>query len=393
MIPVPQGFRFAAVKAGFRKEDRPDLGLILSDGPAQVGAVFTKNLFQAAPVLVAKRLLQQRDVFRAVLVNSGQANACTGEQGVADCRQSLELAAAATGLSPSDILPASTGVIGKHMDMDKWANAMPGLSASLGQVDAIAFARSIMTTDAYPKLAWAEVGGGKKDIRILGIAKGAGMIQPNMATMLGFILCDAAVEAKTWQDMLKKAVDLSFNAITVDGDTSTNDTVYALANGAAGFEISRSGRNELQQALNGVCEKLAKLIVADAEGGTTTLRIRVHGAKSDAEAEKAARTVGNSPLVKTAFYGKDANWGRIVAALGRSGAAFDPMDVVLGIAGVTIFRDGEPVRFDFDSVLAAPLRGKEIALDVSLGSGRGEFVLYASDLTHEYVSINADYRS
>lgn len=389
MVHIPKGYRFAAVAAGFKRQDRLDLGLAISDEPAVAAAVFTTNKFQAAPVLVAKDILDKKTTARAVLINAGQANACTGDQGLKNCKETLELTAKALGCAPEDILPASTGVIGKQMDMQRWREVIPGLAAGLGKVGPIEFARSIMTTDAFPKIASAEARGA----RVLGVCKGAGMICPNMATMLGVVFCDARVEPELWRSLIREAADLSFNRITVDGDTSTNDTVYGLANGASGVTFTEENAEELSMALIEVCQKLASLIVEDAEGGTKILRIVAQGAVNDAQAELAARTVGNSPLVKTAFYGKDANWGRIVAALGRSGAEFDPNEVSVSIAGVQVFKDGMPVDIDFDSLLKPALRRGEVDVEIALGEGPGVYSLLASDLTHEYVSVNADYRT
>jgi glutamate N-acetyltransferase/amino-acid N-acetyltransferase len=228
---------------------------------------------------------------------------------------------------------------------------------------------------------------------VLGMCKGAGMICPNMATMLGMVLTDAAVEPELWADILRRAVKASFNAVTVDGDTSTNDTVYALASGRSGVEFTERNAGALYEAVLQVCQDLAYMVVQDAEGGTKVLRIGVAGAADDAQAELAARAVGHSPLVKTALYGKDANWGRIVAALGRSGAAFDPDRVSVTVAGVEIFRNGAPLSGDFDALLKPHLEKRDIDIEVDLGAGEGFFVLLASDLTHEYITINADYRS
>lgn len=393
MIPVPKGFRFAASKAGFKREGRYDLAVMLSDTPAVAAGVFTTNRFQAAPVVQCIETLSTRERVRGVVANSGQANACTGEQGLVNCRVSLEMAAQAVGVSMDELLPASTGVIGQHIKLDRWRAACPALSESLDTAGPMEFTRAIMTTDSFPKLAWGTLRHGGKEARILGMAKGAGMICPNMATMLGFIACDAEVEPGLWQDVLRQAVERSFNRITVDGDTSTNDCVLALANGASGLSIDEDGRQALLTALGEVCEALAYMIVQDAEGGTKVVRIRVVGAHDDRQAELAARAVGNSPLVKTALFGRDANWGRIVAAVGRSGAEFNPDRVAMAIGGVTIFEGGAPKAGDIDGLLAAHMHQRDISIEVSLGDGPGEYTLLASDLTVEYVKINADYRT
>ncbi len=395
VIPLPKGFSFASAAAGFKHPGRDDLALIVSDTEAAAAGVFTKNLFQAAPVLVAKdQLTASGGHARAVLINSGQANACTGQPGLDDCRATLDLVAEAVGLSPAAILPASTGVIGARLKMDKWEKAVPQLAASLGQASPLAAAKAIMTTDSFPKIAWGSLTTDAGEVRVLGMAKGAGMIAPNMATMIGVLLCDAKVGSLWWQEAVAAAGDRSFNSITVDGDTSTNDCVLALANGASSVAIdSAEGRQALLGVMIEVCQALAYMLVQDAEGGTKILRVKVQGAASHAEAELAARAVGNSPLVKTAFFGRDANWGRIVAALGRSGAAFDPNAVSVRIGGVPVFKKGLPVAEDLDALLAPHMRRGEITVDVELGSGPGRYLLLASDLTYDYIKINADYRT
>lgn len=392
--PAPKGFRFAVAKAGFRKEDRNDLALLVSDVPAVAAGVFTQNRFPAAPVLVARAMLAARPAARAVLINSGQANACTGDEGMQNCRRTLELVAPAVHLQPEDILPASTGVIGAQLKMDCWAAVPPLLAASLGTASPDDFARAIMTTDAFPKMSQREVELPGGTVRLLGMAKGAGMICPNMATMLSVVLCDAAVPADIWTSMMREAVAQTFNRVTVDGDTSTNDTLYGLANGASGIAADTpESRALLASALTAVLGELAYMLVQDGEGASKVARIRVEGAVSDADAERVARTVGHSQLVKTALYGRDANWGRIVAAVGRSGADFNPDDVRVSLCGVELFKNGQPTNLDFDALLAEPLKQRDLPIDIVLGSGKGSYTLLASDLTHDYVNVNADYRS
>jgi len=379
-------------KAGFKAADRFDLGAVVSHGPATSAGVFTTNLFPAAPVLTAKKRLASSDTARAFVANSGQANACTGEDGLADCDRSLEITAKALGVEPGDTLPASTGVIGVRLKLDRFEAAAPELAASKGQATPEDFARAIMTTDTFPKMASRAVDMGG-EVRVMGFAKGAGMICPNMATMLGFVITDARVDHKTWRAIIREAADQSFNRITVDGDTSTNDCLMGLAGGASGAAPRGEGLKALQQAVTGVCQDLAYMIVQDAEGGTKVARIRVAGAKSGHEAELAARTVGNSPLVKTALFGCDPNWGRIAAALGRSGADFDPAETSIALAGVEIFKAGMPVTNDVDALMGGKMDARDISIDITLGRGPGEYELLASDLTHEYISINADYRT
>jgi glutamate N-acetyltransferase/amino-acid N-acetyltransferase len=396
VIPVPKGFSFATASAAFKyTTGRDDLALIVSDTPAAAAGVFTQNLFQAAPVTVAKaQLAASGGHARAVLINAGQANACTGAAGIADCRETLSLVAKAPDLSPEEILPASTGVIGARLKMDKWKAVVPTLAENLGQTPAMAAAKAIMTTDSFPKIAWGTLTTDAGEVRVLGMAKGAGMIAPNMATMIGVLLCDAKVGSLWWQEAVAAAADRSFNSVTVDGDTSTNDCVLGLANGASEVVIdSAEGRQALLAVMAEVCQTLAAMLVQDAEGGTKVLRIKVTGAASPAEAELAARAVGNSPLVKTAFFGRDANWGRIVCAIGRSGAVFDPDDVAVRIGGVPVFENGMPVADDLDALLAPHMRRGEIPVDIELGAGPGRYLLLASDLTYDYIKINADYRT
>ncbi len=394
MSIAPKGFRFATVQAGFRKENRDDLALLVSDVPAAAAGTFTQNRFPAAPVVVARAMLASRSSARAIVINSGQANACTGDEGVRNCRETLRLVATAVGLEPEDILPASTGVIGNQLKMDLWRKAAPALGGGLGKADPEAFARAIMTTDAFPKLSHREVALPGGTVRLVGMAKGAGMICPNMATMLSVVLCDARVEASLWTEMLREAVNLTFNRVTVDGDTSTNDTLYGLANGCSGVSVDDEiSRAALSSALVSVLGDLAYMLVQDGEGASKVARIHVTGAASDADAERVARTVGHSQLVKTALYGQDANWGRIVAAVGRSGAEFNPGDVRVSLCGVELFRNGQPTDLDFDALLKEPLQRRDLPIDIVMGDGEGSYTLLASDLTHDYVNVNADYRS
>jgi glutamate N-acetyltransferase/amino-acid N-acetyltransferase len=392
---VPQGFRLAVCTAGFKRRDRPDLALAVSDRPAAAAGVFTANLFKAAPVRVAQDMLKESRSARAVVINTGQANACTGPQGLADCRRAQELTAAAAGLRPGDILPASTGVIGVRLNMDAWRKAMPALTDALGKASLEEFAAAVMTTDTFPKYGGeilAMPAGGT--VTLAGAAKGAGMICPNMATMLSVVLCDVAVDPAVWQAMFARAAARTFNRATVDGDTSTNDTLYGLANGASGVQAADPAACEaLEAALTRLLADLAYKLVQDGEGATKVMHIRVTGAGSDREAEQAARAVGHSQLVKTAMYGKDANWGRIVCALGRAGVAFDPAMARVSICGLEVFSQERPTPQDYDALLREPLQERDIAIDISLGDGPGRYTLLASDLTHEYVSINADYRS
>lgn len=391
---LPTGFKAGTAAANFKKAGRDDLGLIVSDRPCVLAGMFTQNLFKAAPVLVCQEILNTRGTARAVLANSGQANACTGEEGLDNCRTTQEMAAEATGLEAQEILPISTGVVGAHLKMDLWRKAVAALAQSLGSRDAEGFTRAFMTTDAFPKFAMREVTLSGGTVRLTVMAKGAGMICPNMATMLCVALTDAAVEREPWQAMFGRAVDKTFNRVSVDGDTSTNDTILGLANGASGV----AARDEadlalLEEALTAILGTVSHMLVMDGEGASKVIHISVRGARNDADAELVARSVGHSQLVKTAIYGGDANWGRIVTAVGYSGASFDPAKVGLHLCGVERFRLGRPVNDDQEGTLAELLKARDIAVDINLGDGPGSYTFQASDLGHEYVTLNSDYRS
>jgi glutamate N-acetyltransferase/amino-acid N-acetyltransferase len=393
-MKIPKGYKFAATRATFKTAGKLDLGAIVSNVPAVAAGVFTTNKFQAAPVLQCKEMLGTGQKMSGFLVNSGQANACTGDEGRNNCRETLNLAAKFLDVPADELLPASTGVIGAQFDMGKWKAAMPELGKSLETADAEDVAKAIMTTDTVHKLAEAsfELNGG--EVRLLGMCKGAGMISPNMATMLSFVLCDADISSEAWQVMLVDCVNLTINRVTVDGDMSTNDCVMTLANGASGVAIeSEDEYLLLRKHLLGVLEELAYKIVMDAEGGTKVAFIEVSGAVSDEDAELVARAVGNSPLVKTALFGSDPNWGRIICAAGYSGANFNPDDLVLKIGGVLVFRNGTPEPGNMDDLLGPIMQERDIVIHLDIGDGPGSSVVLASDLTREYVSINADYRS
>lgn len=390
---MPLGFKFATIQAGFRKENRPELALLVSDFPAVIAGMFTQSAFPAAPVLVGKEIIKNNSTVRGVMINSGQANACTGEQGLQNCYKTLQLVTQELDLQASDILPASTGVIGAQFKMELWEQAIPKLVKNLGQQTVLDFAKAIMTTDAFPKLMEEEIQLSTGTVKIAAVAKGAGMICPNMATMLAMVICDAQVEAKLWQEICAEAIEHSFNRVTVDGDTSTNDTLYALSNGASKVILDASNRDVFQAALTAALQKLAYMLVQDGEGATKVLKITVSGANSEADANQVARTVAHSPLVKTAMYGRDANWGRIIAAVGRSGVSFDPMQVSLNICGVQLFEKGQPTDLDFDTLLAKPMAGRDLSLDITLGTGSGCYTVWASDLGHAYIDCNASYRS
>ena len=391
---LPKGFRAGAAAANFKKAGRDDLGIIVSDTTAVLAGMFTQNLFKAAPVLVCQEILASRGTARAVLANSGQANACTGAEGLANCRATQAMVAGLTGLEADEILPLSTGVVGAHLKMDLWLDAVPKLVSNIGTRDAEGFTRAFMTTDAFPKFSMREVTLAGGTVRLTVMAKGAGMICPNMATMLCVALTDAKVARDPWQAMFGRAVEKTFNRVSVDGDTSTNDTILGLANGAAGVAAeSAADLALLEEALTDILGTVSHMLVMDGEGASKVIHITVTGAASDDDARTVARSVGHSQLVKTAIYGGDANWGRIVTAVGYSGAKFDPSKVSMKLCGIERFRLGCPVNEDKEDALAELLKAKDVQVEIDLGGGSGFYNFPASDLGHEYVTLNSDYRS
>jgi glutamate N-acetyltransferase / amino-acid N-acetyltransferase len=389
------GFSFSTVEAAIKKAGRKDLALIYSEVPATAAAVFTTSSVKAAPVLVSREHIAGGTA-QALIVNSGNANACTGEPGMVVARETALLTATALGIDVTAIQVCSTGVIGVQMPMGHIRAAIPALidGLSSGTLDDIA--QAIMTTDTFPKMEARSGQAGGVSYAVAGIAKGAGMIMPNMATMLSFIITDAAVEPTFLQQSFRRAVDSSFNVITVDGDMSTNDTCLIMANGMSGSplitEDSPEG-NVFALLLNDVLLSLAKQIVKDGEGATKFVEVRVDGAKNDPDAKRAAMAIANSSLVKTAFFGQDANWGRIFAAVGYSGAEVDQTRLSLHFDDVCMARNGVFVGEDAEARGTEVLKQKEFTVSVDLGIGTGTATVYTSDLTHEYISINADYRS
>lgn len=382
-VAFPEGFRAVAVEAAIKKPGRKDLVVILSDRPAASAAVFTTNRFAAAPVIYSRGICERRDHARAILVNSGNANAGTGNRGMMAARQSAEHLAALMKFSAEEVLVASTGVIGREMPLDRIKSGIDTAAILIHeQSDGEAAAKAIMTTDTVEKLSERMIG----DVRIGGMAKGSGMIHPNMATMLGFITTDAALPSNRLRSMLRRIVDRTFNAISVDNDMSTNDTVFLLANGAAG----PIDEHIFEEALEDLCRELAMKIVADGEGATKVVTISVTGAAWDSDAVLAAEAIATSMLVKTALNGNDPNWGRILAAVGRSGARMDLAKIRIELAGFVLFTGGEPAAADLGAVSAA-MKAREVAIAVDLGLGEGVRTVYTTDLSREYVSINADY--
>ncbi|MEO6213014.1 MAG: bifunctional glutamate N-acetyltransferase/amino-acid acetyltransferase ArgJ [Vicinamibacterales bacterium] len=392
-VTAPGGFRAAGVSCGIKAKGL-DLAVIASDSPASVAAVFTTNLAQAAPILVSRdHLTRGHGRATAIVVNSGCANACTGEDGLGHARAMAQQTASALGCEVTGVLVSSTGVIGVKLDMTKVERGIRDAVSSLGPDGGPSAARAIMTTDPFPKEVAVEVHADAGAFRIGGIAKGSGMIEPMMATMLGFLTTDARIESALLQRALKAACDRTFNAITVDGECSTNDCVLALANGASGTALDEGDYDALVDALIQVCEPLAIGIVRGGEGATKLITVRVVGAATDADARRTARAIANSPLVKTAIHGGDPNWGRLVAAAGRSGSAFQLAGAAVRIGSIELFADGRP--YDERAPDAAEyLKGAEISVEVDLGTGgSGTARMWTCDLTAEYVKINAEYRT
>jgi glutamate N-acetyltransferase / amino-acid N-acetyltransferase len=388
------GFLASGVACVVRYEDRQDLGLLYAEEAGGAAAVVvTTNVVKAAPLLVTREAVQGGNV-RAVVVNSGVANAATGERGLEDARKMQALAAAELGLEPEEVAVASTGVIGEHLPMDRVEAGIKEAAASLSS-DGSPFAEAILTTDTRTKEAVATVEVGGEVVTVGGVAKGSGMIHPNMATMLAFVTTDAAVEEKCLQNALNGAAERTFNRITVDGDTSTNDMVLLMANGAAGNEpLTQSSPDypAFEEAVEAVMQELAKEIARDGEGATKLIEVVVEGAKDEASAAALAKAVVGSSLVKTAAYGEDANWGRVLAAMGYAGVPFDPEGLEIYFGPVKVFEKGEPVAHDAVEANAT-LAGDEVVVTTRLGEGEGSASAWGCDLTHEYVEINGSYRS
>ncbi|HXU20491.1 MAG TPA: bifunctional glutamate N-acetyltransferase/amino-acid acetyltransferase ArgJ [Verrucomicrobiae bacterium] len=395
---LPRGFTFSAATCGLKKSGL-DLGLLVSEVPSAAACLFTTNRVKAAPVLVSQmHLRKSRGRMRGIIVNSGNANCATGTEGIAiAATTALKTSWELGRYHPSQILVCSTGVIGVPVPAQKITKAIPGLVRTRrASADAFEqFTRAIMTTDTRPKWASASCAIAGKRVRLLGCAKGAGMIHPQMATMLAFIATDVAVSPNVLRRALREAAAKTFHAITVDGDTSTNDTLAALANGASGAREIRNGSNDYRKfaaALERVCRSLALQIVQDGEGAKRLVEIIVRGAASDRAAERIALTIANSPLVKTAISGADPNWGRILAAAGRAGVSFNPERVEISMAGMCMCSKGSALPFN-ENVAHRRLLGKQIPISLDLHSGKGLARVWTCDLTEDYVRINASYRS
>ncbi len=404
-VASAKGFAAVGIHAGFRPDpNRLDYALVVADEPAACAGVFTKNVFCAAPVTVSREHLDGvgYGTVRAVSINSGIANAATGEVGLKTARDSAHIVAEAVGCTDEEVLVASTGVIGQHLQMEPFETGAPQAYSQVSRAGGASAARAIMTTDTHPKEAAVNfsgdgIGYDNCTFTVGGMCKGSGMIMPNMATMIAVLTTDAPIAAPDLHAALSAAVNLSFNKVTVDSDTSTNDTCILMASGAAapGAELMQPGSpafEMFERALRSVCISLAREMATDGEGATRLVTVNVAGAKTAEDADAAARTVANSPLVKTAIYGHDANWGRIAGALGRSGAAFAQEDVAIDIMGLPVCRDGLTVPFDEDEALRR-FESPEVVIDINLGAGDENTTMWTCDFSHEYVSINGDYRS
>ena len=387
------GFEAAGIAAGLKKKNKKDLGLIFSKVPANVAGVFTRNRVKAAPVILDRERIKS-GVCQAIIVNSGNANCCTGEQGIRDAETMANLSASELGISKDLVLVASTGVIGEPLPIEKIKAAIPDLVESL-QPDGIPdLAKSIMTTDTVPKMVSGQGVVEGKSFIVTGVAKGAGMIRPDLATMLCFVFTDVNAASDILKEALVSAIDRSFNLITIDGDTSTNDTALMMANGLSGAIIENPGHKEIfQKVIDRIFLDLAKQVVRDGEGVTKLVEIIVRGAVSDSDARKVADTVAHSPLVKTAFFGEDANWGRIIGAVGRAGVDVDPDRIDLYFDDVQMVKAGMGCGKGVEVEATKVLKKSEFTVTIHLNMGQGFGSMMTCDFSVDYVKINANYRS
>ena len=387
-----KGFKASAVKAGIKYEGRLDLALLFCETEASAAAVFTQNRFAAAPVLLSRRHIAAGRA-RALIVNSGNANCATSKKGEADALAMAEGVAQEMGISPELVQVASTGVIGQPLPMEKIVSKTAILAETLSEDGFMDLADAILTTDLVKKTASREIEIDGKPVTLCGTAKGSGMIRPDMATMLGFVITDADIAPERLDALLRRAVNKSFNRISVDGDTSTNDTVLVMASGASNAAITDRNEALFEEALTGLCAELSERIVEDGEGATKVVRITVTGAATDEDALAAADSIAHSPLVKTAMFGEDANWGRLAMAVGKSGAEVDPETVTIAFDEALLVKDGVWLGEKAEAAATLVMKQKRYEIRVDLGLGRGEDFMLTCDFSHEYVSINADYRS
>ena len=391
-ITFPRGFVAAGVTAGIKVSKKPDLGLVASALPCTAAGAFTTNTVRASCVDWNAAILPSSHI-RAIIVNSGNANACTGTRGEEDTKTMATLAAQFTGCDEREVCVASTGVIGHYMPMPKVKKAIPDLCRQLSAKRGTDFAQAIMTTDLVKKECSFECLISGKPVRFGAAAKGSGMIAPNMATMLGFVTTDAAITAKALNTIVKRVVNRTFNNLTVDGDTSTNDMVVVLANGVSGITVRTAAElKQFEEALHHICSCMCKKIASDGEGATKCIKVTITGAKTEAEAQKTVKAIANSSLVKTAMFGRDPNWGRILAAIGYSGSAFSKTKIEVCISGLTVFKAMRPVEFNSVKMVKA-LKEHEVDIWANMGVGKAEAISHTCDLTYDYIKINADYHT
>ncbi len=393
-ITAVDGFKATGLSAGIKKNESPDIALITSDVPCTVAGLFTKNRFVAAPLLLCKQHLK-KEAGQAIIINSGNANAFTGEQGKKDAKLMASETARYLNFPLNSIFVASTGVISEYLPIQKILSSIPSLIKTLSEKGSLAAATAIMTTDTVAKEVAFEGFVGKQKVRIGGITKGAGMIHPNMATMLAFLSTDISITKPLLQSSLKEAVDSSFNRITIDRDTSTNDMILLFSNRKKGQIINKRGSryNQFTSLLKTTCLKLAKMLVQDAEGATKLIEIKVIGAKNDSAALKIAFSIANSLLVKTAFFGEDANWGRIIAAIGNSSVKVYPEEIDLFYGSIQLVKKGTYLGSALEKKISTYLKNRELNLVLSLQTGNGQASVWTSDLSIDYVKINALYRT
>ena len=393
-VTFPQGFKAAGVKAGIKKSGNLDLALIYTEKEAAVAGVFTKNAVAAAPVIVSREVVKGGKA-HAIVANAGCANACTGETGLANARKMAALAAAEVGCAPDEVLVGSTGIIGVNLPMDKLEAGIKAAAAELSEDGSKNAGNAIITTDTYSKACSCEVEIGGQAVRFGAIAKGSGMIQPNMATMLCYITTDANISSQLMQKAISEIVEVSFNMISVDGDMSTNDTVLVLANGASGAAEITDGSPEYEKfyaTLKEICQELSKRIAADGEGATKFLTINVSGTKTFEDAKTVAMSIAKSPLVKTAFFGEDPNWGRVICAVGYAGIPMVPEKTVIKFGGVPVYANGLGAEFNEDDIHKV-MAEHDIVIDVEMGMGDAQATVWSCDFSYEYVKINGEYHT
>ena len=393
-VTFPKGFKAAGVKAGIKKSGNLDLALIYTEKEAAVAGVFTKNAVAAAPVIVSREVVKGGKA-HAIVANAGCANACTGETGLANARKMAALAAAEVGCVSDEVLVGSTGIIGVNLPMDKLEAGIKAAAAELSEDGSKNAGNAIITTDTYSKACSCEVEIGGQAVRFGAIAKGSGMIQPNMATMLCYITTDANISSQLMQKALSEIVEVSFNMISVDGDMSTNDTVLVLANGASGAAEITDGSPEYEKfyaTLKEICQELSKRIAADGEGATKFLTINVSGTKTFEDAKTVAMSIAKSPLVKTAFFGEDPNWGRVICAVGYAGIPMVPEKTVIKFGGVPVYANGLGAEFNEDDIHKV-MAEHDIVIDVEMGMGDAQATVWSCDFSYEYVKINGEYHT